>query len=98
MLKDWNLYGSRDVESLENKLEPNNLYKIFKDYRLAFGTSFTIENLIEIMKVKAILNVAESIGNAPEYLVDQIGKYRKAEPMETIGSAIDGLSAAISSK
>ena len=80
MKEDWNLFGEELIDNFNIELFPNNLLSELSDYRNIFGNDFTIDNLLKIYDIKAKIFIAGAIKDMPEYLLDQIGKYRNNLP------------------
>lgn len=49
-------------------LAPNSLFKDLHEYREVFGVRFTLKELLEIQRIKALNRVAEAITDLPERL------------------------------
>lgn len=91
-LLDWNLYGSSRKDNFVANLELMAIAREFERYREALGDRFTLDNLFQLMEIKAIALVAEGINDAPEFLADQIGKMRNNEYCRTIVDSLDDIS------
>jgi len=70
----WNLYGTERRDCFEQALEPQELKLTLTSFQKVFGSSFGISELLMLMDIKAKAMIAEGINDAPEFLVDQIGK------------------------
>ena len=89
---DWNCYGDHIINSFERKLSPEDLRLTLYKYREEIGDSFSIHDLIQIYSIQSKIQIAAAIVDAPEFLMDQIGKADGAEVFEKIKAIGDGLS------
>lgn len=94
-MNTWDRYGTNQKNDfIKSQLDPFNLAESLADYRDTFGEGFTINNMIDILKVRAIAELSEAIANTPEYFVDQVSKYRRSDN-RTINDSIDKLADSI---
>lgn len=49
-------------------LTPNSLFKDLHEYREVFGVRFTLKELLEIQRIKALNRIAAAITDLPELL------------------------------
>lgn len=71
---EWNLYGEERKDNFERLLTPDKLYDELISFQEVFGDGFGIRDLLLLMDIRAKVLIAEAINDAPEFLVDQIGK------------------------
>lgn len=90
----WDLYGTDKKNTFLESLKPKNLEEELQEYRKIFGISFKINDLIKIKEIESNAMIAESIANAPEFLLDQISKYRLSDKI-TIVDALDAIANSI---
>lgn len=94
-MPEWNLYGSERKNVFEVGLEPNALAATLKQYQRVLGKSFGISELLELEKIRALALVAEAINDAPEFLLDQIGKAMSDSRFHPVSDAIESVAEAI---
>ena len=94
-MPEWNLYGTERKNVFEIELEPNALAATLKQYQRVLGKSFGISELLELEKIRAMALVAEAINDAPEFLLDQIGKAMDDSRFHPISDAIESVAEAI---
>ena len=73
-MSNWNLYGEKRRENFEEQLTPEALYQDLNLYQEQFGEKFGIHELLLLIDIRAKALIAEAINDAPEFLIDQIGK------------------------
>jgi len=88
MENKWNLYGTERKEIFESKLDPKELKITLSNFQKVFGSSFGIPELLKLMDIKAKVMIAEAINDAPEFLMDQIGK---SSDLSVFTSPVDAL-------
>lgn len=94
-MNTWDRYGTEQKDDfIKSQLDPYELCESLNTYKDVFGEGFTINNMIDILKVRAIAELSEAIANTPEYFVDQVSKYRKSDS-RTINDSIDKLADSI---
>lgn len=91
----WNLYGTERKNVFIARLEPDFLASELKRYQRILGKSFGISELMELEKIRAVALVAEAINDAPEFMVDQIGKALDDSKSRTVSNSIDSVAEAI---
>lgn len=91
----WSYYGSDRKEIFERDITPEALSDTLNQYQRTFGKSFGITELLELEKIRAMALIAEAINDAPEFLVDQIGKARSESSFCSISGAIESVAEAI---
>lgn len=91
----WSYYGSDRKEIFERDITPAALADTLSQYQRTFGKSFGITELLELEKIRAMALIAEAINDAPEFLVDQIGKARSESSFRSISGAIESVAEAI---
>ena len=95
-MSEWNLYGSSRKETFVNSLTPERLDRDLRRYQSEIGEDFDIKDLVHIREIQVLALIAEAINDAPEFLIDQIGKMRNGMDVGTIPTSLDVLSDAIS--
>ena len=94
-MNTWDRYGTNQKNNfIKSQLDPFKLHESYMEYRDVFRRGFTINNFIDILKVRAIAELSEAIANTPEYFVDQVSKYRRSDS-RTINDSIDKLADSI---
>jgi hypothetical protein len=88
-------FGRDRKDAFERGIKPDCLADKLRLYRKEFGNSFTITDLIEIEKVRALALVAEAINDAPEFLIDQIGKARNSYEFPSILPYLESITEAL---
>lgn len=83
-MSEWCLYGDDVKENFEKGLEPEWLEDELIKYKETFGDEFRIQDLLIIMDLRAKALIAQAINNAPEYLLDQIGKARNSHEFPSL--------------
>ena len=73
-MAEWNLYGSERREIFEESIKPESLFYTLQQYQKTFGKTFSIVELLELEKIRAMALIAQAINDAPEFLLDQVGK------------------------
>lgn len=91
----WNLYGTERKNVFIARLEPDFLASELKRYQRVLGKSFGISELMELEKIRAMALVAEAINDAPEFMVDQIGKALDDSIFHAVSNSIDSVAEAI---
>ena len=94
-MAEWSLYGSDRKERFERSIEPESLAHSLKQYQKVLGNSFSITELLELEKVRALALIAEAINDTPEFFMDQLGKARQESNFYSISGAIESLEDAI---
>lgn len=92
---EWDNFGRDRREAFESNLDPDWMYYKLSKYRNEFGDDFTITNLIEIEKIRALALIAEAINDAPEFLIDQIAKARKSYDFPSILPYLESITEAL---
>lgn len=87
----WSLYGRERKEGFEASLDPKYLSDELKRYQRFLGRNFSIQDLLVIQDIRAKALIAEAINDAPEFLVDQIGKMRDAAERDTITGCLSNI-------
>ena len=87
----WSLYGRDRKEVFEQELTPENLSCELKRYQKALGKCFSIQDLLALQDIRAKALIAEAINDAPEFLIDQIGKMRDDPGGETITGCLSSI-------
>ena len=98
---DWNFNGNHVIDLFDKNLSPERLRMSLYEYRDEFGDNFTIHDLIRIYDIHAKIQIAAAITDAPEYLLDQIGKADGAgvfEKIEAIGNGLSMIAESIESR
>ena len=84
-MSQWQLYGTERKNNFENKLEPDSLKCTLNSYRQALGSDFGIQELLML----------EHINDAPEFLIDQLGKARNSYNFPSIPDGLETVADAI---
>ncbi len=87
----WSLYGRERKDGFEASLEPEYLSGELKRYQRFLGRSFSVQDLLVIQDIRAKALIAEAINDAPEFLIDQIGKMRDAAEGDTITGCLGNI-------
>jgi hypothetical protein len=90
---DWCLYGESKREEIERNLEPNDLWNNLSRYQDYFGGEFGIKELLYLEDIRAKAMIAEAINNAPEFLLDQIGKARNSHNFPSLVRELERIAA-----
>lgn len=77
-MSEWSLYGESRKESFEKDLEPEALRTDLVRYQKALGNEFGIHEMLLLKDIKAKALIAEAVNDAPEFLIDQLGKARNS--------------------
>ena len=85
---EWNLYGTDRKNQFEKDLEPAALKSKLLRYQKELGKEFGIVELLALEEVRVKALLAEVINDAPEFLIDQIGKMRKDPANDTITDSL----------
>lgn len=96
-MAEWNLYGSERRDIFEEGIEPESLFDTLKQYQKIFGKTFGIVELLELEKIRAMALIAQAINDAPEFLVDQVGKAFSSSKFHPISGSIETVAEAIES-
>jgi len=94
-MSEWNLYGTSRKEGLIDTLTPERLELALRRYQRELDEEFSIRDLIDIKKIEAMALIAEAINDAPEFLIDQIGKMRNGQDATTITDRLNDISESI---
>lgn len=99
MFNEWILNGEKRREAFEKELTPQGLFDELADYKKCFGDEFGIKELLYLWDIRSKAMIAEAINDAPEFLMDQVGKMRNSysvdcipESLRMIANAIEGTS------
>lgn len=90
-MSEWSLYGESRREEFEKNLEPESLYCDLNRYRSVLGNDFGICELLQLRDIQAKALIAESINDAPEFLIDQLGKARNSHNFPSLVRAIEAM-------
>ena len=82
-------------EQFERSIDPEELSATLKRYQKFLGKNFGITELLELEKIRAMALIAEAINDAPEFLMDQLGKARHDSSFHSISDALASLEDAI---
>ncbi len=88
----WILEGTERKNRFEERLTPENLAWELEEYQKVFGKSFGLDELLRLEQVRSNALIAEAINDAPEFLLDQIGRMRNCTEMPTIGRSLRDIS------
>lgn len=94
-MAEWNLYGSERRDIFEEGIEPGALFDTLKQYQKFFGKTFGIVELLELEKIRAMALIAQAINDAPEFLLDQVGKAFSDSRFHPISDSIETVAEAI---
>lgn len=86
---EWCLYGNDVRENFEKGLEPGALEEELMRYQYVFEDEFSLQDLLTILDLRAKALIAEAINNAPEFLIDQIGKARNSYDFPSLVRAME---------
>lgn len=87
----WDLYGKDRKLAFEESLTPENLSDELRRYQKALGRNFTMQDLLTVQDIRAKALIAEAINDAPEFLIDQIGKMRDDTEGDTITGCLSSI-------
>lgn len=96
-MAEWNLYGSERREILRKVLNQNPFFYTLQQYQKTFGKTFSIVELLELEKIRAMALIAQAINDAPEFLLDQVGKAFSSSKFHPISDSIETVAEAIES-
>lgn len=65
---EWANRGGDLTAYAFSDLTPNSLFKDLHEYREVFGVRFTLKELLEVQRIKALNRVAAAIADLPERL------------------------------
>lgn len=88
-MSEWSLYGESRKESFEKDLEPEALSIELVRYQNVFGKDFGIRELLQLKDIQAKALIAEAVNDAPEFLIDQLGKARNSPNFPSVVRAIE---------
>lgn len=66
--REWANRGGDLTEYAFSDLTPNSLFEDLHAYREVFGVRFTLKELLEVQRIKALNRVAAAIADLPERL------------------------------
>ena len=66
--RTWANRGGDLTEYAFSDLTPNSLFKDLQDYREVLGEDFTLKDLLEVQRIKALNRIAAAITDLPELL------------------------------
>lgn len=66
--RTWANRGGDLTEYAFSDLTPNSLFEDLQDYREVLGEDFTLKNLMEVQRIKALNRIAAAITDLPELL------------------------------
>ena len=87
----WDLYGKDRKLGFEEGLTPESLSGELRRYQKTLGRNFTVQDLLTLHDIRAKALIAEAINDAPEFLIDQIGKMRDAAEGDTITGCLSNI-------
>lgn len=90
-MTNWVLEGAERKEVFEQKLTPEELEYSLMRYQKVFGEEFGVKELLQLEDIRSKALIAEAINDAPEFLLDQIGKMRNSHEVRTISGALDDM-------
>ena len=64
-MAEWNLYGSERREIFEESIKPESLFYTLQQYQKNFGKTFSIVELLELEKIRAMALIAQAINDLP---------------------------------
>ena len=96
-MAEWNLYGSERREIFEESIKPESLFYTLQQYQKTFGKTFSIVELLELEIIRAMALIAQAINDAPEFLLDQVGKAFSSSKFHPISDSIEMVAEAIES-
>ena len=70
-------------------MEPDALEAELMRYQYVFEDEFSLQDLLTILDLRAKALIAEAINNAPEFLIDQIGKARNSYDFPSLVRALE---------
>ena len=65
---EWANRGGDLTEYAFSDLTPSSLFEDLQDYREVFGVHFSIKELLEVQRIKALNRIAAAITDLPELL------------------------------
>ena len=95
-MAEWQFYGTERKDVFESGLYPEELAYTLVQYQKAFGKDFGIHDLLELEKIRALAMIAEAINDAPEFLLDQVGKALHESNFHAVPNALESIAEAIS--
>lgn len=66
--RTWTNRGGDLTEYAFSDLTPNSLFEDLQDYREVLGEDFTLKDLMEVQRIKALNRIAAAITDLPELL------------------------------
>lgn len=66
--REWANRGGDLTEYAFSDLTPSSLFEDLQDYREVFGEDFTLKDLLEVQRIKALNRIAAAITDLPELL------------------------------
>lgn len=94
-MAEWRLYGSDRKDSFEKELVPDELAYTLMRYQKELGMEFGVPELLELEKIKALALIAEAINDAPEFLLDNVGRAVKEGIFSSVPEALESIADAI---
>ena len=88
MSVSWDFYGAERRSKFEDDLTPKMMSLDLKDYQEYFGEEFGINEWLKLQEIRAKGMIAEAIGDFPEFLIEQVGKMRNSNCVDTIAGAL----------
>lgn len=90
-MAEWRLYGSDRKDRFEKELVPDEMAYTLMCYQKEFG----VPELLELEKIKALALIAEAINDAPEFLLDNVGRAVKEGIFSSVPEALESIADAI---
>ena len=85
---NWDLHGTDRRLIFEGQLEPDKLARELQRYQKVFGKEFKLQDLLQLEEIRSQALVAQAINDAPEFLLDQVGKMRNSHEVDTIATSL----------
>ena len=84
----WDYFGAERRSRFEDDLSPRMMALDLEGYQEYFGKEFGINEWLKLQEIRAKGMIAEAIGDFPEFLVEQVGKMRNSNCVDTIAGAL----------
>ena len=94
-MPSYDLYGSDRATGFMRGMLPEYLAIDLKEYRRVFGEEFGIKELLTVKQIEVQAMTAACIADAPEFLVDQIGKARNFSSFNSVSGELGYIAEAL---
>ena len=94
-MPSYDLYGTDRSTGFMRGMLPEYLAIDLKEYRRVFGEEFGIKELLTVKQIEVQAMTAACIADAPEFLVDQIGKARNFSSFKSVSGELGYIAEAL---